>query len=229
MNKKSPAGRRGVKNPFLTGLIVVLPTLITIFILVIAFRFLNNNIAEPIGLGVLHLLALISGADLSAWETSAWVVAFIGFPLAIIIIFLLGYAMATFIGRNIIKTFEDWVLKRFPIISTIYPYAKQFIDLLFADDKKTAFKMVVAVQYPRTGLYSLGFVTSDGMQSINSSVGKDCVSIFMPSSPTPFTGYTLFVPKDDIIPLKLSVDEAIRIVVSGGILIPPEQLVKLKK
>jgi len=229
MNKKADFSKRPHRTIFFTGLVALLPTLITIFILVLAFRFLNNNLAHPLGLGVLTLLELVSGASLADWKTHSGIVALIGFPLTIIMIFVLGYVMATFIGRKFFKAVEKWFLKKFPIVNTIYPYAEQFTEILFTEGKKTAFKMVVAVPYPRRGLYTLGFVTSAGLPALNSSIGKECVSVFFPSSPTPFTGYTIFVPRDDIIPLKLSVDEALRIIVSGGILIPPEQLGNLKK
>lgn len=217
------------RNPFLMGLIALLPTLITIGILILAFQFLNNNIARPLTSGVLSLVEIISGTNLGPWKTNTWVVAFIGFPLAIIIIFLVGYVMATFIGRGLFKILEKWILTKFPIINLIYPHAKQLINMIFSEDRKAAFKMVVAIQYPRLGLYTLGFVTSEGMKSLNATVGKDCISVFVPSSPTPFTGYTVFIPREDVIPLKLTVDEAIRISISGGVLIPPGEVRKIKK
>ncbi len=217
------------RNPFLMGLIALLPTLITLGILILAFQFLNNNIARPLTSGVLSLVEVVSSTNLGPWKTNTWVVAFIGFPLAIIIIFLVGYIMATFIGRGLFKILEKWILTKFPIINLIYPHAKQLINMIFSEDRKAAFKMVVAIQYPRVGLYTLGFVTSEGMKSLNAAVGKDCISVFIPSSPTPFTGYTIFIPREDVIPLKLSVDEAIRISISGGVLIPPGEVSKIKK
>ena len=217
------------RSPFITGLIALLPTIITLFILVLAFRFLNNNIARPMGLAVLTFVEIISGKVLTEWKGDAWIISLIGFPLAIIVVFVLGYIMATFLGRNLLKWMEKGVLRRFPLINAIYPYAKQFTDILFTEDQKKAFKMVVAIQYPRPGIYSLGFVTSDGLKSLNVATNQENVCVFMPSSPTPFAGYTIFVPKNDVIPLKLSVDAALRTLVSGGILIPPEEIVKLKQ
>lgn len=229
MKKGSPFSSKKIRSPFFTGLVALLPTMITIFIIVLAFNFMNNNIAHPIGFMVLTFLEIISGKNLSEWKADPWAITLIGFPLAIIIIFILGYIMATLIGRNLLKWLENWFLKKFPLVNAIYPYAKQFTDILFTEDKKAAFKMVVAIQYPRLGIYTLGFVTSDGLKSLNDVTGHENVCIFIPSSPTPFTGYTIFVPRKDIIPMKLSVDAAIRTLVSGGILIPPEEVVKLKQ
>lgn len=216
------------KSLFLRGVVALLPTLITLFIVVLAVRFLYHYIAQPLGQGVLKLIGFISGANVSGVLSDAWLVGLIGFPVAIIIIFFAGYLTAGFLGRAILRGLEKWVLGRFPIIRSIYPYAKQFSDLFIASDKRVAFQKVVAVQYPRQGIYTVGFVTSEGMKDLDVRLGKKSVSVFIPSTPTPFTGFTIFVPQDDIIPLSITVDEGVRLVVSAGVLIPTQQLTTLK-
>jgi uncharacterized membrane protein len=191
---------------------------------VLAIRFLYHYIAQPLGEGVIRLIGFIMASDVSGALSNTWLLGLIGFPLAIIIVFFAGYLTASFLGRAILRLIENWVLRRFPVVRSIYPYAKQFSDLFLSSDKKgQVFQRVVAVQYPRAGIYVIGFVTSGGMKDIDTASGKKSISLFIPSSPTPFTGYTIFVPEEDTIPLAISVDEAIRLLVSGGVLIPPPQ------
>jgi uncharacterized membrane protein len=210
-----------LKRIFATGVILLLPTLITIVILTIAVQFLNSYIAQPLGGMVLSILSLIT--DLSILKEHAAIFrAIIGFPLALLIVIFVGY-FATILGRWLFVGIEKYLLMRIPIVSLIYPYAKQLIDTFLNKDKKKDFKAVVAVEYPRKGIYAIGFITSDGIKDLQASSGKEIVTVFMPSSPTPFTGWTIMAPKEEIISLTMSVDDAIRFLVSGGILTPPKQ------
>jgi uncharacterized membrane protein len=211
------------------GLMALLPALITIFIISLLFNFFNSNIAKPLGTFVLTLIGWFSSWDTTSVKQNVWVVSIIGFPLSIILIFFLSYLMATFLGRWLLKELDILILSKFPVIKSIYPYAKQFSDLFSSDNKKAAFQKVVAVEYPRPGLYSFAFLTSEGLKEMDKKIGKDMVSIFLPNTPTPFTGWTAFIPRDEIIPLSITVDEAIRLLVSGGVLIPPNQLKELQK
>ncbi|MFH1230661.1 MAG: DUF502 domain-containing protein [Planctomycetota bacterium] len=210
-----------IKRIFITGIIFLLPTLITIFLLLLAFRFLSNTIAQPLGALVLTIAHLITG--ISFTEYASWLNPLIGFPLSLVIIFLVGYITASFVGRRLFSAAEKYLLQKIPIVSSIYPYAKQFVDMFLKQEKKAEFKAVVSLQYPRQGLYAIGFVTSEGLKDIKTASGKDIITVFVPSSPTPFTGYTVLVPKEETIPLNMTVDDAIRFVVSGGILTPPQQ------
>lgn len=211
------------------GLMALLPALITIFIISLLFNFFNSNIAKPLGTFVLTLIGWFSSWDTTSLKQNVWIVSIIGFPLSIILIFFLSYLMATFLGRWLLKELDILILSKFPVIKSIYPYAKQFSDLFSSDNKKAAFQKVVAVEYPRPGLYSFAFLTSEGLKEMDKKTGKDMVSIFLPNTPTPFTGWTAFIARDEIIPLSITVDEAIRLLVSGGVLVPPDQLKELRK
>ena len=109
-----------------------------------------------------------------------------------------------------------------PVISKVYPYIKQLVDFLITDSDKPKFSRVVAVEYPRKGVWSVGFMTGESLQTIEAKL-PDSVTIFIPSSPTPFTGYTITVAKSDTINLPITVEEAIRFAVSGGVLVPDHQ------
>ena len=111
-----------------------------------------------------------------------------------------------------------------PIFKQVYPYVKQVVDFLFSDDKPIQFNRVVVVEYPRQGVWSVGLVTGSTMKSIEESSG-DAITIFIPSSPTPFTGYTITVPRSEVRELPISIDEALRFTISGGVLVPPHEAV----
>ncbi len=217
------------QNIFLKGFAVVLPTLIIIFIMSFAIGFLYKYMAGPLGKGVLNLLDWLPSLDLASAKQNRYIISAIGFPLAIVIVFFIG----TFFGRLLMKALEQMILYRFPIIRSIYPYAKQFAELVLPDGttpgQMEKFQKVVAVEYPRPGIYQLGFITSEGLKDLNDALGKKTVTVFLPTSPTPFTGWTAFISAEQLIHLSLTVEEAIRIIVSGGVLIPERQLTEWRE
>ena len=118
------------------------------------------------------------------------------------------------------------MLHRVPVFRAVYPYVKQVTDFLVGSgEPKTHFSDVVAVEYPRKGLWSVGLVTGDTMATIQDQADQSCITVFVPSSPTPFTGYVITVPKDDTIDLPITIDQALRFTVSGGVIIPPSQVI----
>lgn len=211
-----------LKRVFVTGILFLLPTMITIFLIIFAFNFLDAYIARPLGGSILYILQLIT--NLEFLKNNAKILTpLIGFPVAILITIIVGYLAVTFFGRRLLHWVEKHLLGRFPIVSLIYPHAKKLTATFLDKDKKAEFKAVVAVEYPRHGVYSIGFVTSEGLKDVRKSSGKELLTVFMPSSPTPFTGYTIQVSKDEVIYLNMSVDDAIRFCVSGGILTPTDE------
>jgi len=105
----------------------------------------------------------------------------------------------------------------------VYPHVKQIVDFLFGENQMK-FSKVVIVEYPRAGIWTVGLLTGDSLKDIQTQVGGvDVVSVFIPSSPTPFTGYTITVPREDAIEMPISIEEALRFVVSGGVLVPDRE------
>jgi len=210
-------------NMFVNGLIILLPTLITIFILHLVFKFINSNLAQPLGYIILSIIdSIIALASLGIGKTPFWNAIF-GFPIVIVIFYFVGYITASFLGKRLFKGIEIWIMTSFPIIKEVYPYARQFIDTFISPEKKTEFKAVVAVEFPHPGMYATGFVTGDGLKDLRAHTGKKIITVFVANSPAPFTGFTLFVPEDKVIPLNMTIDEAIRLIMSGGVLTPPHQ------
>jgi uncharacterized membrane protein len=218
-----------MKRFFAKGLFAVLPIVVTAAVLYLVVGFLYNNVGVPIGEVVKWGVVRFAGEDAQApsdhWAwLFRWGAPVIGFCAAIVLTLIAGFFVATFFGRKLYQWFES-ILKRVPLIGTIYPYARQFTDFFFGDEKKQDFKTAVAVPFPMRGTYSIGFVTSEGMKSLNEATQKQLVCVFVPAAPTPFSGFVVYVPREDLIPLPLSVDEAMRIIISAGVIHPIHQAV----
>ena len=151
--------------------------------------------------------------------------SFIGFGVAIVLVYIIGRLLASYIGKRTWTIFEATVAK-IPGFKQVYPYIKQLTDFLFGANKgKIDFKQVVAVPYPRKGLWSIGLVTGGGFKKVAESTEAETISVFIPSSPMPVTGYVVTLPKSEVIDLPLTIEEALRFTVSGGVIVPDHQVI----
>jgi uncharacterized membrane protein len=216
-----------MKKFFTRGLVAVLPLALTGAVIWLVLGFLYNNVGVPIG----DTLKVAMNRGLG-WQPNIpehewffqWGAPFIGFAVGIVLIFIIGCFIATFFGRKLFHWYEA-LLKRLPIVRTVYPYARQFTDFFFSSEKKMDFKTAVAVPYPTPTTYAIGFVTGEGMKALDETVKKHLVCVFVPAAPTPFSGFVLYVPREDVIPLPLTVEEAMRIIISAGVLHPAHQAI----
>jgi len=151
----------------------------------------------------------------------------IGFGIAIILVYFLGRLLASFIGRKMWQVFESAV-QQVPGFKQVYPYVKQVIDFLFGENK-IEFSRVVAVPYPRQGVWSLGLVTGAGLRYVNETAKEEFLTVFIPSSPTPITGYVVHIKKEEAIDLPISIEEALRFTVSGGVIVPDHQVLPTQR
>ena len=208
------------KNPlvtvFLRGLAVLLPVAATLFVLAWLWGVLRKYVFGHLEDVVQWLWQLLPGVEQPLPQLLATGFAII---CTLAVILLAGWWLASFLGRQLFAAL-DRLLRRVPLVGAIYPNVKQFTEFFFTEDRKISFERVVAVEYPRRGLYSIGFLTKTSLRSLNAHTGKESVSVFVPSSPMPMTGYTLFVALDELVPINLSVDEAFRFVIAGGVLVP---------
>jgi uncharacterized membrane protein len=208
---------------FKRGLIALLPATLTIAVFYFAVAFLYDYIGAPLGVLIVRaaeLAGLERGGGLHDWIRRTQGV--LGFALAFVLVFAAGTLMATFLGRPLLRLFEGFV-RRIPIVKTVYPYAKQFTEFFMAGEKRIEFKAPVAVPFPDRDTYSLAFVTGDGMRHLDLATERRYVTVFVPTAPTPFTGFVLFVRREDVIPLPISTDEALRLIISAGIVGPEHQ------
>lgn len=207
----------------LTGLATLLPTVLTGYIVYVCYRFVHSNLGQWIAVRVAQALGQW---DPVTREITNSFTAFVGDLLAVVIVLggalSVGALAGSFIGRKVIQAVEHFLLK-VPFIKVIYPYVKQVTDFILSE-KKVTFRKVVAVPYPRVGIYSLGFVTGQGWRTINELAGDALVQVFIPNSPMPATGYVIFVRRSEIVDLDITVDEALRFTISGGVIVPPREL-----
>jgi len=127
-----------------------------------------------------------------------------------------GKLLATnLLGKRLFQVLESWFMK-FPFIRQIYVPAKQIVNS-FASKDRPAFKKVVLVEYPSKGIWSIGFLTNEKIESVNKEFGREMAAVFVPNSPGPLTGYVIFVPKQEIKFLDMPVGEALKIIISGGV------------
>ena len=215
--------RRRLTRFFLAGLATLLPTLLTAYIIYICYEFVHSNLGRWLAYPLARVLGLWDPEKREITEGIVW---FAGDVLAVVIVvfvaFSVGALAGSWLGRRIVRGGERFLM-HLPFVKIIFPYVKQVTDFIFSD-KRTRFRTVVAVAYPRLGLYSLGFVTGGGMRSVSQATGEDSVQVFIPSSPTPITGYVIFVPRSDLIELPMTVDEALRFAISAGVIIPPHEV-----
>jgi uncharacterized membrane protein len=219
------------KTYFLRGLAVLLPTIVTIWIFVWGYNFIQDNISIHINRGLVRLTMLVQGLD---WNDKAarqeWNAFWIdgwgsvaGFLVALVAVFIVGAVFASVVGRTLWRMVEKFILNT-PFLKQVYPYVKQITDfLLTPEEQKSMFSRVVAVQYPRNGIWSVGMVTGSGIKKVADSVEKEFLTILIPTSPTPFTGFVIMVPKEQTIDLEITIEQALRFFVSGGVVAPEQQ------
>jgi uncharacterized membrane protein len=208
------SSKHPVVRTFFRGIGLLLPITLTAALLTWLWQQLSERLLGHVITGVDHTVATLGFEPLS--RTVALVLAI---AVLLSLIFLVGFWFSGFIGRRLYGLLER-VLVRLPVVSAIYPHIKQISDFFFGEERKIEFRGVVAVEYPRPGVYSIGFLTGSSSRTINEHTGQEHLTIFIPSSPMPVTGYTVFVRADEIIELPLTVDEALRTVISGGLLMP---------
>lgn len=215
-----------MKRFFVRGFFALLPLALTGVVVAFVLGFLWTNVGIPIGNAAQWGMSRVAGWTPAEPEHAwffEWGAPIFGFACALVLTLILGFLLATFVGRSIYGLFER-LLKKIPLVGTIYPYARQFTEFFFSEEKKMDFKHAVAVPFPTQGMYSIAFVTGEGLRALNDTLRKHMVCVYVPTSPTPFTGYVVYVPREELIPLPLSVEEAMRIIITMGVVHPAHQL-----
>jgi uncharacterized membrane protein len=225
------------KRFFLRGLAAGLPAVLTIALLVVFFAKVQQYVGQHINVAVQWVIVQLSSfvshlpfqwqGDGDKWDTvrdfwNTYHFGWVGFLLAFVAIYIFGRFVASMIGRYVWQTIER-ATSRLPVVKQIYPAVKQVTDYLLSPKHKGQFSRVVAVEYPRRGCWSLGLVTGAGIRTVHQEAGGDMLTIFVPSSPTPFTGYTVIVRRSEVLDLPISIDEALRFIMSGGVILPVKE------
>jgi uncharacterized membrane protein len=195
-NKKKPLFRT-LRNYFITGAIVLIPIGITIYLSIFLIKFSSRLLPSKINPNN-YLPFDIPGIEIL---------------ITIIFITIVGGISLSFIGKKILEIFNN-ILKRIPILRTIYSAVGQLTES-FAQTKGTK-KSVVLIEYPRKGLWAVGFATKDNKGEISKKTNEQLVNVFVPTTPNPTSGFLLMVPKKDIVYLDMSFEEASKFIVSAG-------------
>lgn len=191
-----------MRKYFLTGLFVLLPLVVTLYLLYTGFMIIDGLL----GRFVLRLF----GHDITGAGTI----------LSIILIFLTGLFATNVLGRRIINLGER-VFLTIPIVRNIYLGVKQLTDAFSNSAHPDAFKRVVLLEYPRTGVYSVAFVTTSGKGEVQNKTPEPCITVFIPTTPNPTSGFFLIVPEEECIALSMTVEEAFKLIISAGVISPP--------
>ena len=195
---------------FLTGLLVTAPIIITIYVTWLVITFIDIKVAN------------LLPEYLDFRKALPYQVPGIGLLIVIFVITFIGAITPGLIGRNLLKLGE-MILFKTPVIRTVYSSIKQIMETVMSTNSKS-FKEVVLVEYPRKDIWVIAFVTSSVKGEIDNKIKKsDLVSIFVPTTPNPTSGFLLFVAKKDLIYLDMPVEQAVKLVISGGIVSPKQK------
>lgn len=206
------AGRIGSKlrNWFLTGVIVTAPIGITLYIVLSFVEFADNTVSR-----------LIPEAYVPNRFTPLSIPGS-GLVLALILLTLVGFLTANIIGRRLVRLSER-ILARMPVIRSIYSALKQLFETMLTRSSN-AFRKVVLVEFPRAGAWSIAFLTNESPGEIARRLDGDMVAVYLPTAVNPTSGYLLFVPRASIVTLDMTVEDAMKMVLSGGVVTVPERL-----
>lgn len=211
--------KNAFKKYLLAGFLVLVPIGATLQILKWGLKF-GNTLFVPVNGKVFYIIP----ADFIPLAIREGKVPGVGLIFLIIVLLVIGMITTNFFGRKIVKWWDS-LIDRIPLVRKIYTTVKQLMDTIFSKDKE-AFKKVVLIEYPRKSMYSIAFLSGKAAPEVNEKVSDKLVTVFLPTTPNPTSGFLLVLPEKDIIPLDFTVEEAFRFIVSGGIVTPNHPAVK---
>ncbi len=201
-----------MRKYFITGLLILVPLVITLWVL---YFFI----------GTLDQTLLLLPQHWRPESLIGFYIPGLGVILTLLIIFLTGLLTQNFIGNYVVRAWES-LLQRIPIVNSLYSSIKQISDTLFSSSGN-AFRQAVLIQYPREGSWTIGFLTGVPGGDVKNHLPGDYVSLYVPTTPNPTSGFFLMMPRQDVIELDMSVDVALKYIVSMGVVTPPaNQVVK---
>ena len=145
----------------------------------------------------------------------------LGVVLAVVLVLATGMIVANLLGRRIVSAWES-LLARIPLVRSLYAGIKQVMEAVLATDAKS-FRKVLLIEYPRKGVWSLAFMTSDNLGEVQAKTRTDVISVFIPTTPNPTSGFVLMVPSEDVVHLDMSVEEGLKMIISMGVVVPTWQ------
>ncbi|MDQ7819587.1 MAG: DUF502 domain-containing protein [Armatimonadota bacterium] len=196
--------RARLRRYFITGLIVVLPLAVTLNVLLWALRVLDGLLGQ-------FFVPLIGTR-----------IPLLGLLTLLVVILVSGMLATNMLGRRVVEL-VDRLMLRIPLARSVYSAVKQLTDSLFLQ-RRSAFQRVVLIEWPRRGIYTVGFVTGESVGEPQERTPERVLNVFVVTTPNPTTGFLVLVPEDQVIPLEMSVEDALKMVMSGGIVTPSHPL-----
>ena len=197
--------RTNLKNYFLTGLLVILPIFITVYVILFLIR------------GMDAILKFIPVKYLPDTYLPFHIPG-LGLIFVVILVFAVGLLARNIVGRKIVHLGEN-IVERIPLVRILYAGVKQLLETIFLQ-KTDAFKRVALVEYPRRGTYVIGFITGESKGEVQDKTDKNMINVFIPTTPNPTSGFYMLVPDDELVVLDMSVEDAFKLIISGGIVSP---------
>jgi len=194
-----------LRKYIITGLLIWIPLGITIFVIKLLVNLMDNTIV---------LLP-------PTWRPEAlfgFNLPGLGIVISAMIIFITGFFLTNFAGRRIISFWEN-LLDRIPLVRSIYSSVKQVTSTVLSSDNNT-FNEVLLIEYPRKGVWTICFKTNDSPKIFSEATGQGLITVFVPTTPNPTSGFILFVPKDEVKPMDMDVEDALKLVMSLGVVTP---------
>ena len=211
-----------MKKYFLTGLIILLPVAITVAIVGYLINFFTGPFVEGVAVFLKKMNIISDGfLFLSHDQLVVYISKFLILICLFIFIMILGALTRWYVMRFILK-FWDWMLQKIPIVSTVYKITQEIIKSFFMPDKN-AFRQVVLVPFPRADMYALGLVSGNAPQVCSTSSGSPLISVLIPTTPNPITGFLLMFKSEDLIYIDMKPEEAIKYIISCGAMAPVEK------
>ncbi|MFA5536335.1 MAG: DUF502 domain-containing protein [Bacillota bacterium] len=190
-----------LKKYFLAGILTILPVAATIYVLNWLFHIADGFSGD--------LVALITGNRIRG----------LGLVVTLLVVLIIGFFTTNVLGRTLIS-WADKMINRMPVAGVIYRTIKQILEA-FGGENKSSFQKVVLIEYPRKGIYALAFVTGVSKGEIETKTDQRLVNLFVPTTPNPTSGFLLLLPEEDLIYLEMPVEDGIKMIISGGVLVPP--------
>jgi uncharacterized membrane protein len=201
---------RNFRKWFFSGLLLIAPIGVTVFVI----SLLMDKVAVP---ARDLIFPGVRQSELNQWES--WALSLIALLVVLSIVTLFGWISGLFIGRYLVNTFER-IVDTVPFIRSVYNTVKQIRDT-FVQQEKAVFQKTVLIEYPRPGVWVLGFLTGQGKGEPQAVTDAHLVNVFIPTTPNPTSGFLLMVPRDQVKFLEMPIAEGMKLIISGGAVVPP--------
>jgi uncharacterized membrane protein len=205
-----PSLMRALRRYLVAGMLVWVPIGVTLLLVRFFMRLME---------GLLHTFIANPAAAGHVWLSFPGVSALVSLALTILVLVVTGLLVTNLLGRQLVELWEA-LLQRIPIVRSVYSGAKTFAETILSR-KGQAFKQVVLVEFPHPGTYTVGFLSAQTVAEVRGRTGLEIVAVFVPTAPLPTAGFVLLVPRAKLVELDMSVDQAMKMIVTAGVVTPP--------